>query len=77
MSKSEKVLLKKDFIHLSVVGNLIKCIVYNEEQAAQVIKNMTGPNTNCVFEGYEPWEDETSILTFRVLDYDDVKPVRN
>tara|TARA_B100002019_G_scaffold167297_1_gene144652 strand:+ start:3546 stop:3752 length:207 start_codon:yes stop_codon:yes gene_type:complete len=66
-----------DFVHVSVVGNLIKCIVYSDEQATKVIKNMTGPNTNCVFEGYEPWEEDTTILTFKVLDYDDIRPVQN
>tara|TARA_A100001201_G_scaffold119398_1_gene102935 strand:- start:431 stop:640 length:210 start_codon:yes stop_codon:yes gene_type:complete len=69
--------MKDDFVHVSVVGNLIKCIVYSDEQATKVIKNMTGPNTNCVFEGYEPWEEDTTILTFKVLDYDDIRPVQN
>ena len=69
--------LKSDFVHISVIGNLIKCVVYSDDQATKVIKNMTGPNTNCVFEGYEPWEDDTSILTFRVMDYDDLKPTKN
>tara|TARA_B100000927_G_scaffold162506_1_gene130926 strand:+ start:381 stop:599 length:219 start_codon:yes stop_codon:yes gene_type:complete len=68
---------KNDFVHVSVVGNLIKCIVYSDEQATKVINNMTGPNTNCVFEGYEPWEEDTTILTFKVLDYDDIRPVQN
>lgn len=66
-----------DFVHVSVEGNLIKCIVYSEDQAAKVINNMTGPNTNCIFEGYEVWEEDTSILTFRVLDYDDLRPAKN
>ena len=69
--------MKSDFVHVSVQGNLIKCVVYSDDQATKVIKNMTGANTNCVFEGYEPWEDNTSILTFRVLDYDDKQPVQN
>ena len=69
--------MKNDFVHVSVVGNLIKCIVYSDKQATQVIKNMTGPNTNCVFEGYEQWEEDTVILTFKVLDYDDIRPVQN
>tara|TARA_B100000214_G_scaffold239152_1_gene174940 strand:+ start:2225 stop:2434 length:210 start_codon:yes stop_codon:yes gene_type:complete len=69
--------MKNDFVHVSVVGNLIKCIVYSDEQATKVINNMTGPNTNCVFEGYEPWEEDTTILTFKVLDYDDIRPVQN
>ena len=37
---------------------------------------MTEPG-KCVFEGYEHWEDETVILTFRVLDYIDMKPSQN
>ena len=69
--------MKSDFVHVSVQGNLIKCIVYSDKQATQVIKNMTGPNTNCVFEGYEPWEEDTVILTFRLLDYDDIRPTQN
>ena len=69
--------MDSDFVHVSVVGNLIRCVVYSDDQATKVINNMTGPNTNCVFEGYEPWEDDTSILTFRVLDYDDLQPVQN
>ena len=66
-----------EFVHVSVEGNLIKCIVYSEDQAAKVINNMAGPNTNCIFEGYEVWEEDTSILTFRVLDYDDLRPAKN
>ena len=66
-----------EFVHVSVEVNLIKCIVYSEDQAAKVINNMTGPNTNCIFEGYEVWEEDTSILTFRVLDYDDLRPAKN
>ena len=69
--------MESDFVHVSVVGNLIKCVVYSDDQATKVIKNMTGPNTNCVFEGYEPWEEDTVILTFKVLDYDDIRPVQN
>ncbi len=75
MGKKKSV--NEGFVHVSVDGNLIKCIVYSEEQAAQVIKNMTGPNTNCVFEGYEQWEEDTTILTFRVIDYNDLKPAKN
>ena len=47
---------------------------YWEKQS--VIDRMVKPG-NCVFEGFEPWEDETVILTFRLLDYDDIKPVNN
>ena len=62
--------------NLKVVGNLIQVICYNETQQQSVIKNMTKPG-NCIFEGYEVWEDETVILTFRLLDYDDMKPTTN
>ena len=27
--------MKNDFVHVSVVGNLIKCIVYSDEQIAK------------------------------------------
>jgi len=49
---------------------------HKKKQEETVIKNLTEPG-NVIFEGYEPWEDDISILTFRVLDYDDIKPVRN
>jgi len=76
MSKTEKVLLKKDFVYCSVEGNLIRVVCHKKKQEETVIKNLTEPG-NVIFEGYEPWEDDISILTFRVLDYDDIKPVRN
>jgi hypothetical protein len=65
-----------NLVNLKVVGNLIQVICYNETQQQSVIKNMTKPG-NCIFEGYEVWEDETVILTFRLLDYDDMKPTTN
>ncbi len=67
---------KNDLVHLKVEGNLIYVICHNEIQQQTVIKNMTEPG-KCVFEGYEVWEDETVILTFRVLDYEDLRPVKN
>jgi len=73
---SEKVLLKKDFVYCSVEGNLIRVVCHKKKQEETVIKNLTEPG-NVIFEGYEPWEDNISILTFRVLDYEDIKPVRN
>ena len=69
--------MKNDFVHVSVVGNLIKCIVYSDEQQQRLLIIWFGPNTNCVFEGYEPWEEDTTILTFKVLDYDDIQPCTN
>ena len=68
--------MKDNMVHLKVEGNLIYVIRHNEKQQETVIKNMTEPG-KCVFEGYEVWEEETVILTFRVLDYDELKPVRN
>jgi len=68
--------MKDDFVNLKVSGNLIQVICHNEKQQQKVIKNMTEPG-KCVFEGYEHWEDETVILTFRVLDYVDMKPSQN
>ena len=68
--------MKDDMVHLKVEGNLIYVICHNEKQQETVIKNMTEPG-KCVFEGYEVWEEETVILKFRVLDYDELKPVRN
>ena len=65
-----------DFIYCNVVGNLINIICYKESQQKTVIKNMTEPG-NCVFEGFEIWEDNTVILTFRVLDFEDMKPTLN
>jgi hypothetical protein len=65
-----------DVVHCNVVGNLIKIICYTESQQKTVIDNMTKPG-NCVFEGYEVWENDTVILTFRVLEFDDIKPINN
>tara|TARA_X000001036_G_C20133215_1_gene584171 strand:- start:154 stop:384 length:231 start_codon:yes stop_codon:yes gene_type:complete len=76
MSKVEKVLKKNDFVHCSVQGNLIKVVCHKKTQEEKVINNLTAPG-NVVFEGYEPWEDETSILTFRVLSFEEIKPVQN
>ena len=66
----------KDFIYCNVVGNLINIICYKESQQQTVIDNMTKPGS-CVFEGFEIWEDNTVILTFRVLDFEDMKPTLN
>ena len=51
-------------------GDKIAIICNEEDQIQKVIKNMTKPG-NCVFEGYEEWdekEDMKWILTFRLLD---------
>jgi len=68
--------MKDDMVHLRVDGNLIYVICHNETQQQKVIKNMTEPG-KCVFEGYEVWEEDTVILTFRVLDYEDLRPPKN
>ena len=69
--------MKSDkLVYVNVVGTLIKVIAHTESQQQSVIDRMVKPG-NCVFEGFEPWEDETVILTFRLLDYDDIKPVNN
>ena len=31
----------------------------------------------CMLDEYEVWEDEQTILTFKVLDYPDVEPLKN
>jgi len=67
---------KEKLVYVNVVGNLIKVIAHTEEQQAYVIDTMTKPG-NCVFEGFEPWEDDVVILTFRLLDFDDMKPTLN
>ena len=67
---------KEKLVYVNVVGNLIKVIAHTESQQQSVIDRMVKPG-NCVFEGFEPWEDETVILTFRLLDYDDIKPITN
>ena len=72
----EKVLKKKDFVYCSVEGNLIRVVCNKKKQEETVIKNLTEPG-NVIFEGYEVWEDDTTILTFRVLQYEDLKPALN
>jgi len=69
--------MKSDkLVYVNVVGNLIKVIAHTESQQQSVIDRMVKPG-NCVFEGFEPWEDETVILTFRLLDYDYINHVNN
>ena len=60
--------------NISGDGILAEVTVVNGDKS--VIDRMVKPG-NCVFEGFEPWEDETVILTFRLLDYDDIKPINN
>ena len=51
-------------------------IAHSESQQQSVIDRMVKPG-NCVFEGFEPWEDETVILTFRLLEFEGMKPTLN
>tara|TARA_A100001515_G_C4532539_1_gene197410 strand:- start:326 stop:541 length:216 start_codon:yes stop_codon:yes gene_type:complete len=67
---------KDDFVYVNVSGNLIQCICHKESQQQRVIDRMIKPG-NCVFEGYEVWEGDKVILTFRLLDYPDIKPSKN
>jgi hypothetical protein len=67
---------KEKLIYVNVVGNLIMVIAHSESQQQYVIDTMTKPG-NCVFEGFEVWEDDTVILTFRLLEYEDMKPTLN
>ena len=67
---------KEKLVYVDVVGNLIKVIAHSEEHQQYVIDTMVKPG-NCVFEGFEPWEDEIVILTFRLLEFPDIKPVQN
>tara|TARA_X000000368_G_scaffold407648_1_gene387322 strand:- start:253 stop:498 length:246 start_codon:yes stop_codon:yes gene_type:complete len=57
-------------VYVKTDGDKIAIICNEEDQIQKVIKNMTKPG-NCVFEGYEEWdekEDMKWILTFRLLD---------
>ncbi len=57
-------------LYIKTVGNKINIICNEENQIQKVIKNMTKPG-NCVFEGYEEWDegdDMKWIITFRLLD---------
>jgi len=68
--------MNEDFVYCKVEGSLISVICHKESQQQRVIENLTSPG-NVVFVGYEVWEDETTILTFRVLDYEELKPTKN
>ena len=67
---------KEKLIYVNVVGNLITMIAHTEEQQLYVIDTMVKPG-NCVFVGFEPWEDDVVILTFRLLEFEDMKPTLN
>ena len=66
-------------LYIKTVGNKIDIICNDENQIQKVIKNMTKPG-NCVFEGYEEWDegdDMKWIITFRLLDNYELKPDLN
>ena len=56
-------------------GDLIYIVCNKEEQQEKLIQKMT--TDNCLLESYEVWEDEKTILTFRVLDNYEITPELN
>ena len=59
-------------------GDLIYVICNKESQQDKVIKKMI--NDNCILESYEEWDegdDMKWILTFKILDENDLKPELN
>ena len=67
---------KEKLVYVNVVGNLITVIAHTESQQQYVIDTMVKPG-NCVFEGFEPWEDGVVILTFRLLEFEGMTPTLN
>jgi len=66
-------------LYVKTDGDKIDIICNEENQIQKVIKNMTKPG-NCVFEGYEEWDegdDMKWIITFRLLDKYELKPDLN
>tara|TARA_R100001163_G_C4932882_1_gene108058 strand:- start:330 stop:557 length:228 start_codon:yes stop_codon:yes gene_type:complete len=47
-------------------GDFIYIISPSEKQTEQVVKRMT--TESCELVNYEPWEDETVILTFQITE---------
>ena len=62
-------------VMVKTAGEYIYIICHNEEQHEKVIQKMT--TDNCLLESYEVWEDEKTILTFRVLDNYEITPELN
>ena len=62
-------------VMVKTAGDLIYIVCHKEEQQEKVIQKMT--TDNCLLESYEVWEDEKTILTFRVLDNYEIKPELN
>ena len=53
-------------VMVKTAGDLIYIVCHKEEQQEKVIQKIT--TDNCLLVSYEVWEDEKTILTFRVLD---------
>ena len=62
-------------VMVKTAGDLIYIVCHKEEQQEKVIQKMT--TDNCLLESYEVWEDEKTILTFRVLDNYEITPELN
>ena len=62
-------------VMVKTAGDLIYIVCLKEEQQEKVIQKMT--TDNCLLESYEVWEDEKTILTFRVLDNYEITPELN
>ena len=62
-------------VMVKTAGDLIYIVCHKEEQQEKVIQQMT--TDNCLLESYEVWEDEKTILTFRVLDNYEITPELN
>ena len=62
-------------VMVKTAGDLIYIVCHKEEQQEKVIQKMT--TDNCLLESYEVWEDEMTILTFRVLDNYEITPELN
>ena len=66
-------------LYVKTVGDKIDIICNEETQIQKVIKNVT-ESGNCIFEGYEEWDEGVDmkwIITFRLLDEYELKPDLN
>jgi len=62
-------------LYAKTVGEKVDIICNEETQIQKVIKNMT-ESGNCIFEGYEEWDEGVDmkwIITFRLLDEYELK----
>ena len=62
-------------VMVKTAGDLIYIVCHKEEQQEKEIQKMTTDNS--LLESYEVWEDEKTILTFRVLDNYEITPELN